>query len=99
MSQMGCVLRGAAGGWITQLTHLAGETESLLRGGHATYVPRFLETPLLASVISLLQTLWETNLGDRDKITGGPQVSMKHLPLQLVSEFLYVLTALTRHLR
>ncbi|XP_049641521.1 nucleolar pre-ribosomal-associated protein 1 [Suncus etruscus] len=60
---------------------------------------QFLETPLLASVISLLQTLWETNLGDRDKITGGPQVSMKHLPLQLVSEFLYVLTALTRHLR
>ncbi|XP_055965198.1 nucleolar pre-ribosomal-associated protein 1 [Sorex fumeus] len=59
----------------------------------------FLETPLLAGLISLLQALWETNLGNKGGAVKDPQQPPKHLPLQLVSEFLFVLTALTRHLR
>lgn len=67
---------------------------------------KFLETPLLSSVISLLHTLWVTNLGDKgaegDKQPAGqpgPHEPPKMLALHLVSEFLYVLIALLKHLR
>ncbi|XP_054556286.1 nucleolar pre-ribosomal-associated protein 1 isoform X2 [Talpa occidentalis] len=67
---------------------------------------RFLETPLLSNVISLLHTLWVTNLGDKGVVLGslppdgpGPQEPPKLLALHLVNEFLYVLLVLTRHLR
>ncbi|XP_006153927.1 nucleolar pre-ribosomal-associated protein 1 isoform X2 [Tupaia chinensis] len=66
---------------------------------------RFLETPLLSQVISLLHTLWTTNLGDKAEGQGPPpgqpssQESPKLLALHLVNEFLYVLVVLTRHLR
>ncbi|XP_060054580.1 nucleolar pre-ribosomal-associated protein 1 isoform X2 [Erinaceus europaeus] len=67
---------------------------------------KFLETPLLSSVISLLHTLWVTNLGDKDVEAGGQppqglgsQEPPKLLALHVVDEFLYVLLALARHLR
>ncbi|XP_021484142.1 nucleolar pre-ribosomal-associated protein 1 isoform X1 [Meriones unguiculatus] len=67
---------------------------------------RFVETQLLSHMISLLHTLWVTNLGNKapeDKsqpnCQPGSHESQKMLALHLVSEFLYVLIALTKHLR
>uniref|UniRef100_A0A8C3VSQ9 URB1 ribosome biosis homolog n=1 Tax=Catagonus wagneri TaxID=51154 RepID=A0A8C3VSQ9_9CETA len=66
----------------------------------------FLETQLLCNVISLLHTLWVTNLGDKGEEVGeqrpgklGSQEPPKLLALHLVNEFLYVLLVLTKHLR
>ncbi|CAH6792538.1 nucleolar pre-ribosomal-associated protein 1 [Phodopus roborovskii] len=66
----------------------------------------FVETQLLSNVISLLHTLWVTNLGSRAGEQGeqppgrpGSQESQKMLALHIVNEFLYVLIALTKHLR
>ncbi|XP_047651428.1 LOW QUALITY PROTEIN: nucleolar pre-ribosomal-associated protein 1 [Phacochoerus africanus] len=67
---------------------------------------KFLETQLLCNVISLLHTLWVTNLGDKGEEVGeqppctlGSQEPPKLLALHMVNEFLYVLLALTKHLR
>lgn len=67
---------------------------------------RFVETRLLSNVISLLHTLWVTNLGNKALEQGGQpphhpgsQESQKMLALHIVDEFLYVLIALTTHLR
>ncbi|XP_002929391.2 nucleolar pre-ribosomal-associated protein 1 isoform X1 [Ailuropoda melanoleuca] len=67
---------------------------------------KFLETQLLSSIISLLHTLWVTNLGDKGVVSEGQpscqpgsQEPPKLLALHLVNEFLYVLIVLTRHLR
>ncbi|XP_075398487.1 nucleolar pre-ribosomal-associated protein 1 [Tenrec ecaudatus] len=67
---------------------------------------RFLETQLLSNVISLVHTLWVTNLGDRVvEAEGRPprkprsQAPPKLLALHLIDEFLYVLLALMKHLR
>lgn len=67
---------------------------------------RFVETRLLSNVISLLHTLWVTNLGNKAPERGGQppcqpgsHESQKMLALHMVNEFLYVLIALTKHLR
>ncbi|XP_010606935.1 nucleolar pre-ribosomal-associated protein 1 isoform X3 [Fukomys damarensis] len=67
---------------------------------------RFLETQLLSNLISLLHTLWVTNLGAKgvegeSQLPNQPssQEPRKLLPLHLVTEFLYVLLALVKHLR
>ncbi|XP_006862589.1 PREDICTED: nucleolar pre-ribosomal-associated protein 1 [Chrysochloris asiatica] len=67
---------------------------------------RFVETQLLSNIISLVHTLWVTNLGDRvvdpeSQATCKPrsQEPPKLLALHLIDEFLYVLTALMKHLR
>ncbi|XP_006983601.1 nucleolar pre-ribosomal-associated protein 1 isoform X1 [Peromyscus maniculatus bairdii] len=67
---------------------------------------RFVETRLLSNVISLLHTLWVTNLGNKAPEQGGQppcqpgsHESQKMLALHMVNEFLYVLIALTKHLR
>ncbi|KAM6224025.1 nucleolar pre-ribosomal-associated protein 1 [Rhynchocyon petersi] len=67
---------------------------------------RFLEAQLLTNIISLVHTLWVTNLGDRVTEPGshlpcrsGSQEPPKLLALHLVDEFLYVLIALLKHLR
>uniref|UniRef100_A0A452UU67 URB1 ribosome biogenesis homolog n=1 Tax=Ursus maritimus TaxID=29073 RepID=A0A452UU67_URSMA len=67
---------------------------------------KFLETQLLSNIISLLHTLWVTNLGDKGVASEGQpscqpgsQEPPKLLALHLVNEFLYVLIVLTRHLR
>ncbi|XP_066475924.1 nucleolar pre-ribosomal-associated protein 1 [Tiliqua scincoides] len=64
----------------------------------------FLENKVLNHVVSLLHTLWITNLGDKQK---SPRTlhrkelreNQKFLPLQLVNEFLHVLIALLKHIR
>ncbi|KFQ32136.1 Nucleolar pre-ribosomal-associated protein 1, partial [Merops nubicus] len=60
---------------------------------------RFLENKLLNRIISLLHTLWLTNLGNKRESKNESQENRKFLPIQLVNEFLYVLIALIRHIR
>ncbi|XP_012301886.2 nucleolar pre-ribosomal-associated protein 1 isoform X3 [Aotus nancymaae] len=67
---------------------------------------KFLETPLLSNVISLLHTLWVTNLGDKAAewesqrpCQPSSREPPKRLALHLVNEFLYVLIVLMKHLR
>ncbi|XP_078088951.1 nucleolar pre-ribosomal-associated protein 1 isoform X2 [Mustelus asterias] len=52
---------------------------------------RVLEQRLIPDLISLLHTLWFTNLGNKEK-------TKRFLPLLLINEFLYVLTVLIRHI-
>ncbi|NXO02201.1 NPA1P protein, partial [Rhinopomastus cyanomelas] len=58
---------------------------------------RFLENKLLNKIISLLNTLWITNLGSKRESKN--QENRKFLPIQLVNEFLYVLITLIKHIR
>ncbi|XP_034626067.1 nucleolar pre-ribosomal-associated protein 1 [Trachemys scripta elegans] len=67
---------------------------------------RFLENKVLTSVISLVHTLWITNLGNKGRAMPlqtlckkEPQENQKFLPLQLINEFLYVLIMLVKHIR
>ncbi|KAM5281325.1 nucleolar pre-ribosomal-associated protein 1 [Ctenodactylus gundi] len=67
---------------------------------------KYLETRLLSNVISLLHTLWVTNLGDKGMEEESPSPHQpgsreprKLLALHLINEFLYVLVALMKHLR
>ncbi|XP_048349854.1 nucleolar pre-ribosomal-associated protein 1 isoform X2 [Sphaerodactylus townsendi] len=65
---------------------------------------RFLENKMLNYVVSLVHTLWVTNLGDKHKLlqtSCGKKLleSQKFLPLQIVSEFLHVLIQLLKHIR
>ncbi|XP_044210403.1 nucleolar pre-ribosomal-associated protein 1 isoform X1 [Thunnus albacares] len=70
---------------------------------------RNLDQHLLSAIIDLLHTLWFTNLGQKEKNIDGtktsssteekPQSSVKCLPLPLISEFLCVASAISRHLR
>ncbi|XP_067897159.1 nucleolar pre-ribosomal-associated protein 1 isoform X2 [Heterodontus francisci] len=52
---------------------------------------RVLENRLISDLISLLHTLWLTNLGNKEQ-------TQKFLPLLLINEFLYVLIVLIRHI-
>lgn len=54
---------------------------------------------MLNKVISLLHTLWLTNLGDKRENRNQSKENRKFLPIQLVNEFLYVLIALIKHIR
>ncbi|KFQ34461.1 Nucleolar pre-ribosomal-associated protein 1, partial [Mesitornis unicolor] len=60
---------------------------------------RFLENKVLNKIISLLHTLWLTNLGGKRESKNQSQENRKFLPIQLVNEFLYVLTTLIKHIR
>ncbi|NXP07539.1 NPA1P protein, partial [Thinocorus orbignyianus] len=60
---------------------------------------RFLENKLLNKIISLLHTLWVTNLGSKRESKNQSQENRKFLPIQLVNEFLYVLITLIKHIR
>ncbi|NXY42295.1 NPA1P protein, partial [Ceuthmochares aereus] len=60
---------------------------------------RFLENKLLSKIISLLHTLWLTNLPDKRKSKNRSQENRKFLPIQLVNEFLYVMIMLIKHIR
>uniref|UniRef100_A0A674K5J3 URB1 ribosome biogenesis homolog n=1 Tax=Terrapene triunguis TaxID=2587831 RepID=A0A674K5J3_9SAUR len=67
---------------------------------------RFLENKVLTNVISLVHTLWITNLGNKGRAMPlqtlckkEPQENQKFLPLQLINEFLYVLIMLVKHIR
>ncbi|GCC30464.1 nucleolar pre-ribosomal-associated protein 1 isoform X1 [Chiloscyllium punctatum] len=52
---------------------------------------RVLENKLVSNLISLLHTLWFTNLGNKEK-------TQKFLPLLLIHDFLYVMTVLIQHI-
>ncbi|NXU49444.1 NPA1P protein, partial [Turnix velox] len=60
---------------------------------------RFLENKQLIKIISLLDTLWLTNLGSKRESKNQSQENRKFLPIQLVNEFLYVLITLIKHIR
>lgn len=60
---------------------------------------RFLENKLLNKIISLLHTLWLTNLGSKKESKNQSQENRKFLPIQLVNEFLYVSITLIKHIR
>ncbi|XP_066036371.1 nucleolar pre-ribosomal-associated protein 1 [Chamaea fasciata] len=60
---------------------------------------RFLENKVINKIISLLHTLWLTNLGDKGENKNQSQEKRKILPIQLVNEFLYVLATLIKHIR
>ncbi|XP_061857913.1 nucleolar pre-ribosomal-associated protein 1 isoform X2 [Colius striatus] len=60
---------------------------------------RFLENKLLNRIVSLLRTLWLTNLGGKRENKNQSQENRKFLPIQLVNEFLYVLVTLIKHIR
>ncbi|XP_014875164.1 nucleolar pre-ribosomal-associated protein 1 [Poecilia latipinna] len=63
----------------------------------------------VSAIIDLLHTLWFTSLGQKEKKVGGngatlsteeePLCLVKCLPLPLISEFLCVAVAISRHLR
>ncbi|XP_078265733.1 nucleolar pre-ribosomal-associated protein 1 [Rhinoraja longicauda] len=52
---------------------------------------RVLENRLMSDLISLLHTLWLTNLGNKE-------MTRKFLPVLLINEFLFVLTILIQHI-
>ncbi|NXK50470.1 NPA1P protein, partial [Chauna torquata] len=60
---------------------------------------RFLENKLLNKIISLIYTLWLTNVGGKRESKKKSQENKKFLPIQLVNEFLYVLITLVKHIR
>uniref|UniRef100_A0A4W3JUF6 URB1 ribosome biogenesis homolog n=1 Tax=Callorhinchus milii TaxID=7868 RepID=A0A4W3JUF6_CALMI len=51
---------------------------------------KVLENRMLFNLISLLHTLWLTNLGKKEK-------TQKFLPLHFINEFLYILSVLIKH--
>ncbi|XP_068038864.1 nucleolar pre-ribosomal-associated protein 1 isoform X1 [Anomalospiza imberbis] len=60
---------------------------------------RFLENKVINKIISLLHTLWLTNLGDKRENKNQSQENRKLLPIQLINEFLCVLVTLIKHIR
>ncbi|XP_023597066.1 nucleolar pre-ribosomal-associated protein 1 [Trichechus manatus latirostris] len=107
---------GAAQNWILEILQNAARVAksayeilrdySLLTWLVHILESRFLETQLLSNIISLVHTLWVTNLGDRmvepksqPPCKRGSQEPPKLLALHLIDEFLYVLVALMKHLR
>ncbi|KAM9318532.1 nucleolar pre-ribosomal-associated protein 1 [Pholidichthys leucotaenia] len=64
---------------------------------------RNLDKQLLCAIIDLLHMLWSTNLGHKEKAvaskTKKPRNVMNYLTLPLISEFLCVASAISRHLR
>uniref|UniRef100_A0A8C3BFY8 URB1 ribosome biogenesis homolog n=1 Tax=Cairina moschata TaxID=8855 RepID=A0A8C3BFY8_CAIMO len=60
---------------------------------------RFLENKLLNKIISLIHTLWLTNVGGNRESKKKSQEKRKFLPIQLVNEFLYILITLVKHIR
>ncbi|XP_068126588.1 nucleolar pre-ribosomal-associated protein 1 [Hyperolius riggenbachi] len=67
---------------------------------------RYVENRSLSSVITLLNNLWFTNLGNKDKPKSkegkkpdGAAEQEKFLPIHMMNEFLVVLMALLNHIR
>ncbi|XP_076974949.1 nucleolar pre-ribosomal-associated protein 1 isoform X3 [Tamandua tetradactyla] len=90
--------------WLSRSMKTVKKRVSPLRNYQTSL--RFLETPMLSNIISLVHTLWVTNLGDKGVEVGsqfqckpGSQDPPKLLALHIVNEFLYVLLVLMRHLR
>ncbi|XP_074070216.1 nucleolar pre-ribosomal-associated protein 1 isoform X2 [Macrotis lagotis] len=98
------ILQNAA--QITKAAYEIVQEHSLLTWILHILGKKFLENQILSNIISLLHTLWLSNLGNKrmeiqedhpsDPVT--PQLS-KRIPLQFVNEFLYVLVVLVKYLR
>ncbi|XP_019379437.1 PREDICTED: nucleolar pre-ribosomal-associated protein 1 [Gavialis gangeticus] len=100
------ILQNAA--YITKAAYGLIQDHSLLTWILGILEKKFLENKVLTSVISLVHTLWVTNLGDKGRMMSTeapnekelqPQKIPKFLPLQLINEFLYVLIMLVKHIR
>ncbi|KAF7251021.1 Nucleolar pre-ribosomal-associated protein 1 [Varanus komodoensis] len=96
------ILQNAA--FITKAAYELIRDHSLLTWILSILEKRVLENKMLNHVISLVHTLWLTNLGDKQKALGISckeelQENQKFLPLQLVSEFLHILITLLKHIR
>ncbi|NXG83836.1 NPA1P protein, partial [Stercorarius parasiticus] len=91
------ILQNAA--HVTRAAYLLIQDHGLLTWIVHILEKRFLENKLLNRIISLLHTLWLTNLGSKRESKNQSQDNRKFLPIQLVNEFLYVLVTLIKHIR
>uniref|UniRef100_A0A8D0F9V4 URB1 ribosome biogenesis homolog n=1 Tax=Strix occidentalis caurina TaxID=311401 RepID=A0A8D0F9V4_STROC len=91
------ILQNAA--HVTRAAYELIQDHSLLTWVLHILEKRFLENKLLNKIISLLHTLWLTNLGGKRENKNQSQENRKFLPIQLVNEFLYVLITLIKHIR
>uniref|UniRef100_A0A8C2SXU5 URB1 ribosome biogenesis homolog n=1 Tax=Coturnix japonica TaxID=93934 RepID=A0A8C2SXU5_COTJA len=91
------VLQSAA--CVTKAAYELIQDHSLLTWILHILEKRFLENKLLNRIISLVHTLWLTNVGSKRESKKKPQENRKLLPIQLVNEFLYVLIALVKLIR
>ncbi|NWW94941.1 NPA1P protein, partial [Rhynochetos jubatus] len=91
------VLQNAA--HVTRAAYELIQDHSLLTWILHILEKRFLENKMLTRIISLLHTLWLTNLGGKRESKNQSQENRKFLPIQLVNEFLYVLITLIKHIR
>uniref|UniRef100_A0A8C5WVB3 URB1 ribosome biosis homolog n=1 Tax=Laticauda laticaudata TaxID=8630 RepID=A0A8C5WVB3_LATLA len=93
------ILQNAA--YITKAAYELIRDHSLLTWLLSIVEKRFLENKLLICIISLIDTLWKTNLGNKQ--TSSSQLELKEnqkfLPIQLINEFLHVLLTLLSHIR
>ncbi|NXS64029.1 NPA1P protein, partial [Brachypteracias leptosomus] len=91
------ILQNAA--HVTRAAYELIQDHSLLTWIVHVLEKRFLENKLLNKIISLLHTLWVTNLGGKRESKNQSQENRKFLPIQLVNEFLYVLITLIKHIQ
>ncbi|KAJ7418039.1 URB1 ribosome biogenesis 1 [Willisornis vidua] len=84
---------------VTRAAYELIQDHSLLTWVLHSLEKRFLENKVINKIISLLHTLWLTNLGDKRESKNQSQENRKFLPIQLVNEFLYVLIKLIKHIR
>ncbi|OXB79759.1 UNVERIFIED_CONTAM: hypothetical protein H355_013744 [Colinus virginianus] len=91
------VLQNAA--CVTRAAYELIQDHSLLTWILHILEKRFLENKLLNRLISLVHTLWLTNIGANRESKKKPQENRKFLPIQLVNEFLYVLIVLVKLIR
>uniref|UniRef100_A0A803V723 URB1 ribosome biosis homolog n=1 Tax=Ficedula albicollis TaxID=59894 RepID=A0A803V723_FICAL len=83
---------------VTRAAYELIQDHSLLTWLLHSLEKRFLENKVINKIISLLHTLWLTNLGDKRENKNQSQEKRKLLPIQLVNEFLYVLVTLIKHI-
>ncbi|XP_054247582.1 nucleolar pre-ribosomal-associated protein 1 [Indicator indicator] len=91
------ILQNAA--HVTRAAYELIQDHSLLTWMVHTLENRLLENKLLNKIISLLRTLWLTNLGSKKKSKNQSKENRKFLPVQIVNEFLYVLITLIKYIR
>uniref|UniRef100_A0A8C6X862 URB1 ribosome biosis homolog n=1 Tax=Naja naja TaxID=35670 RepID=A0A8C6X862_NAJNA len=96
------ILQNAA--YITKAAYELIRDHSLLTWLLSIVEKRFLENKLLICIISLIDTLWKTNLGNKQtSLSSSSQLELKEnqkfLPIQLINEFLHVLLTLLNHIR
>ncbi|XP_030921106.1 nucleolar pre-ribosomal-associated protein 1 [Geospiza fortis] len=91
------ILQSAA--HVTRAAYELVQDHSLLTWLLHSLERRFLENKVIHKIISLVHTLWLTNLGDKRQNKNQSWENRKLLPIQLVNEFLCVLVALIKHIR